>query len=213
MQKLGKLGLRQAFWTGLALAIMLGAFASLVWLTALAIREGATVLAAILAALATVGAAMVARYFERKKELEAARREYFGPIYENLAGALAGQTMTERKTAKVAGDFMRKALIYASPSTLKTFREWRQGLLGLPPNTDDWPKHVTLQNALRYEAFIKAMRKDLGVSNFTLQDGDLARSVINDFDELHAEVLVEIEALNEQATDPEESAAEDTRSS
>lgn len=201
--KLKKLDVRQAFYTALALALAVGAFASFIWLIALAIKEGATVLATVLAALATIGAAMVVRYYERKKALEAARREYLGPLYEDLAGLLAGQTMTERKTTKVAAGFMRRALIYASPNTLKSFRDWRTFLQGLPPNTDDWPKHLALQNALLYEAFVRAMRKDLGVSNLTLNDGDLARSALNDFDEHYAEVLVEIKDLQAQAAKAE----------
>jgi hypothetical protein len=183
--------LSQVFWSAVALMFVVGAFVAMVWLVALAIREGATVLAAILAAFATVAAATIARHLEGRRGLEATRREYLGPIYENLAGLLAGQTMTARKSEKVATDFVRKALIYASPRTLKAFREWRHNLIGLPPNTDDWPKHLALRNALLYEAFVRSMRKDLGVSNFTLQEGDLARSVLNDFDEHYAEVLIE----------------------
>jgi Zn-dependent protease with chaperone function len=67
------------------LAGLLGVFAGMVWLFALAIREGSTVVAAILAALATVSAALIVRYFERRKELEAARRQHLGSQYEQLA--------------------------------------------------------------------------------------------------------------------------------
>jgi hypothetical protein len=193
--------LRQTIWSAIGLALLLGAFASFVWLIALAIREGATVLATVLAALATVGAATIARHLERKQELEAVRRQYLGPLYENLAGLLAGQTMTDRKLSKVSEDFMRKALIYASPKTLKAFREWRGGLQGMPPNSEDWPKHLALRNALLYETFVRAMRKDLGVSNFSLQEGDLSRSVLNDFDQHYADVLVELESLKAEASE------------
>lgn len=186
--------LRQALLSVLAVALVLAAFAAVIWLFALAIREGATVLAAILAAFATVAAATIARHFERRKDLEAARREYLGPLYENLAGVLAGQGMSDRKTQKVIVDFMRKALIYASPRTLKAYREWRLNLEGLPPNSEDWPRHISLRNALLYESFVRAMRRDLGVSNWLLEEGDLARAVLNDFDEYYEAVIVEASA-------------------
>jgi hypothetical protein len=162
------------------LAGLLGVFAGMVWLFALAIREGSTVVAAILAALATVSAALIVRYFERRKELEAARRQHLGSQYEQLASALAGQEMTQRRTQKVISEFMRKSLIYASPAVLKAFREWRAGL---PEDEGEWPRDVLRENAVRYEVFVKAMRKDLGVSNWMLEEGDLARSVLSDFED------------------------------
>lgn len=161
------------------LGALVGAFAGVVWLFALALREGATVVAAILAALATVTAAVIVRYVERRKELEAARRERLGPVYEQLASVLTGHELPQRKIEKVITDFMRKSLVYASPAVLNAFREWRAGL----PDGGDWPPEVARANALRYEIFVKAMRKDLGVSNWLLQEGDLARAVLADFDE------------------------------
>jgi hypothetical protein len=38
-----------------------------------------------------------------------------------------------------------------------------------------------------YEGVLKAMRKDVGHSPFTLQDGDLSRLFINDIDETIAQ--------------------------
>jgi hypothetical protein len=162
------------------LGTLVAAFAAVVWLFALAIREGSTVVAATLAGFATVAAAVIVRYFERRKELEATRRQHMGPLYEQLASALAGHEFTQRKLEKVVTDFTRKSLVYASPAVLKAFREWRQAL---PDDYEAWPRHAQRANALRYEAFVKAMRKDLGVSNWMLQEGDLGRTVLSDFDE------------------------------
>lgn len=157
-------------------------FAALVWLVAFAIREGATVVAATVAALATIGAAVVARNYERRKALEATRREHLGPLFEDLASVLAGHDMTDRKREKVLVGFMRKALVYASPGTLHAFRQWRAGIEQLEHEES---RPVQLANALRYEAFVRAMRADLGVSNRGLSDGDLARAVLTDFDEYY----------------------------
>ncbi|MFL5847033.1 MAG: hypothetical protein ACJ762_20315 [Solirubrobacteraceae bacterium] len=174
--------IRQTLASGAALALVLGTFAALVWLVAFAIREGATVVAATVAALATIGAAAVARNYERRKALEATRREHLGPLFEDLASVLAGQDMTDRKRVKVLVGFMRKSLVYASPATLKAFRVWHRGLDELER---DESKPVQLANALRYEAFVMAMRADLGVSNRGLSEGDLARTALTDFDEYY----------------------------
>jgi hypothetical protein len=168
------------------LAVVGGTLAGIIWLFALAIREGSTIVAATLASLATVSAALIVRYFERRKELESTRRQHLGPLYEHLGSVLAGQDMAQRKREKVIFEFMRKSLIYASPGVLKAFREWREQL----PDGDG-ADDVTREDMLRYESFVKAMRKDLGVSNFTLQDGDLCRAVLTDFDQLYGQADVD----------------------
>lgn len=152
--------------------------AGVFWLFGKAIEKGATVLATSLAALATVAAAFIVRWFERRKELEAARRQHLGPLFEQLGAALAGHEMSPRKVEKVMTEYTRRALMYASPAVLKAWREWRDFVV-----EDDAPRHLHRENALRYEAFVKAMRKDLGVSNWMLEEGDLGRAAVNNWDE------------------------------
>jgi hypothetical protein len=159
-----------------AMAAMLAGFVATIWLIAYAIRHGATAVAATLAALATVGSALIFRYFERRTKIEAVRREMLGKIYEDLASVQAGHEIPQRRIVKLIPDFFKKGLLYASPDLLKAYREWRDAL---PEREDEF----TRADALRYENFIKAMRADLGVSNFGLQDGDLARTVLRDFDQ------------------------------
>jgi hypothetical protein len=167
----------------LVLAALLIVFVGLVWLIAFAIREGATVVAATLAGLATIGGAAAVRQIERQKAIEEVRRDRLGPIYEQLTGVQAGHNIPQRKIEKMIPEFFRKGLLYASPDLLKAYREWIKGL----PDDDsqEWPREVHRANALRYEAFVKAMRKDLGVSNRGLKEGDLGRTVINDYDEFY----------------------------
>jgi hypothetical protein len=162
----------------LVIAMIIGTVAGLVSLFALAIREGSTVGAGLIAALATVGAALILRYYERRKEMEAVRREAMAKTYEELAAVLTGHEIPKRKREKVVLDFLRKCLVYASPRTMSAFREWRANL----PDHDDWSPAETVSNDLRYEEFVKAMRRDLGISNWLLQEGDLSRTVQSDFD-------------------------------
>lgn len=171
----------------LALGVLAGALAALIWLFAFAIQHGATIMAAILAAFATVSASVIVRYFERRNAIEGVRRERLGASYEALASALAGHEMPQRKRDRVIVDFMRGALLYASPAVLGAFRAWRDQL---PPEDADWTPAETVANALSFENFVKAMRKDLGVSNWLLEEGDLSRAVLHDFDQYVAIALL-----------------------
>jgi hypothetical protein len=164
----------------LALALVVAAITGIGYLFALAINQGATVAAALLAASATVFGAAVVRYGERRRIMEAIRREHLGALYLELASVLTGHEIPARKRDKIILDFLRKSLVYASPKTLETFREWRYAL----PDVEPWPEGAIKANSLRYEKFIKAMRRDLGISNWMLQEGDLSRTVLSDFDEL-----------------------------
>jgi hypothetical protein len=168
----------QQLLTFAVLVVIVATLAGIGWLFALAIREGATLLGTVLLGFATVAAALIARHFDRRKEIEAARREHIGSIYEDLASQYAAQDMTDRRREKMIIGFVRKSLLYAGPGTLKAFHQWK---IAIPEQ--DAPRHEWRANAMRYEAFIKAMRKDLGVSNWMLDDGDLGRVAVYDFDE------------------------------
>ncbi len=110
--------------------------------------------------------------------MEAIRREQLGATYNQMAQVLHGQEMPEDQRMQLVDDFLQKSLMYASPKTLKAYREW---FTKLP--VEDSPVEAFRPSSLRYEQFVKAMRRDLGMSNWGLQDGDLARMRINDWDD------------------------------
>lgn len=163
------------FLLGLGLVVLSAVLIGLLFV--IAIRAGSTFGAAFIAAFATVGAAVLVRDFERRRIMETIRRDELGAIYNQMAQVLHGQEMPERKRLKLVDDFLRKSLMYASPATLKAYQAWLTQL----PSSELWAREDFRPNSLRYEAFVKAMRKDLGIRG--LQDGDLARLRINDFDE------------------------------
>jgi hypothetical protein len=175
---MGKL-IMQVIRMAIVLAIIIGLIAGVGYLFILAIDQGATVAAAMLAAGATVAGAALVRYFERRRVMEAIRREHLGDLYLSMAAVLTGQEIPQDQRDEVVGDFLRKSLVYSSARTLKVFREWRAAL----PSVEPWPQEELRPNTLRYEVFVKAMRRDLGISNFMLQEGDLARTVQLDFDD------------------------------
>lgn len=67
---------------------------------------------------------------------------------------------------------------------IKAFRHWRENL----PD-DDATFAEQRASMVRYEKLIVAMRKDLGISNWMLEDGDLLRTIWSDFDAPAPELL------------------------
>ncbi|MET0559701.1 MAG: hypothetical protein ABW065_13700 [Solirubrobacterales bacterium] len=174
-----------------ALSLVFGAIGAVIFLFILAIRHGSTLGAALLATTATIGGSALVGIFDRRRVMDGVRRHEIGSLYLEFASVLAGQEMTARKREKVILDFQKKCLLYSSAGTLKKFRAWHRGLPGRPDG--DWSDQETVENNLRYEAFIKAMRRDLGISNWNLQDGDLARTVLSDYDEIQARATAHLE--------------------
>lgn len=167
-----------------ALLLVVCGVGAVVFLFILAIRNGSTLGAALLATAATIGGAGLVGLLERRRVMEGIRREEIGSLYLDFASVLTGHEMTDRKREKAILEFQKKCLVYSSAKTLKAFREWFRNLPAAA--SEGWSDQETVDNNLRYEAFIKAMRKDLGISNWNLQDGDLARTVLSDFDEIEA---------------------------
>jgi LPS O-antigen subunit length determinant protein (WzzB/FepE family) len=172
----GRVGQIVLFLVGLAFVV--GVAAAVGVLFVLAIRAGSTVGAALIAALATVTAALVVRSFERRKVMEEIRREQLSDVYTEFAQVLHGRSASDEERGQLMLEFMRKSLIYASAGTIRAFSEWDSQIPEEGAAKEDWKA-----SSLRYEAFVKAMRKDLGISNWRLQEGELIRMGIYDFDQ------------------------------
>lgn len=171
----------RVFYSVLAFGLMVGGLLGIVWLIAKAIDKGATILAASLASLGTVGAAAIVRYYERRKEGESARREQLGKLYEAFGAAFAGQSRPDRTIEKMLMEFRRKSLLYSSPAVIKAFTTWWREIPDEDAPESEWVGSLQLQ-----EEMIKKMRTDLGTSNFGLDSGDLARAMHADYDAMLA---------------------------
>jgi hypothetical protein len=134
--------------------------------------------AALIAAMATVVAALVLRGFERQKVMEEIRREQLTDTYVELAQVLHGREVSEGLRQEVMVEFMRKSLVYASSKTIKAFSDWAEKI----PDDEEEDLQLWRASSLRYEAFVKAMRADLGISNRRLQEGDLIRIGVEDWE-------------------------------
>lgn len=69
-------------------------------------------------------------------------------------------------------------LVYAGPDVIKAFTLWSKTL----PADEEAPRLEWRASHIRFEALVRAMRKDLGTSNFGLAEEDLLRAVIDDWD-------------------------------
>jgi uncharacterized membrane protein len=162
----------------LGLVIVIAAVAVAGALFVLAIRAGSTFGAALIAAMATVGAAVVLRSFERRKVMEEIRRQQLTETYAAMAQVLHGRTVAQEEQNDVMLEFMQKSLLYASAKTIKAFSTWSTQM----PDEEETDLMAWRASSLRYEGFVRAMRDDLGIDNRSLQEGDLIRIGVDDFD-------------------------------
>jgi len=112
--------------------------------------------------------------------MEEIRRDQLTDTYVEMAQVLHGREAAQEKRNDVMLDFMQKSLVYASAKTIKAFTAWSAQV----PNEKETDPKVWRASSLRYEGFVKAMRSDLGIGNRSLQEGDLIRIAVDDFDDL-----------------------------
>ncbi|UER54529.1 hypothetical protein HJG43_08235 [Kineosporiaceae bacterium SCSIO 59966] len=151
---------------------------------AAALLTGATtVLVAVLSVLLT-------RFFERRNAREREQQQKRTPVYEEfIAGLLESlgftKTAEERKegmdqaeVARVLGNFTKQAVVWGSDDVIRAWVDYRYATMKMNP------KDLTQgrQGMRKLEELFLTIRKDLGLSNKSLRDGDLLRLFINDLD-------------------------------
>ena len=148
--------------------------------------------AAIIAALAGLLIAAATYLFERSKAREDAHREHKIRIYVKFVNFLSGFFFEEKlKALKQKTDFLtdepsrtlamlefkRDMIFWASPDVVNTFTRTLQAF--------STPGESDLHSQSRYiSACLKAMRKDIGLSNKGLSDDFFVEWIIQDRNEL-----------------------------
>lgn len=89
-----------------------------------------------------------------------ARRKELSEIYVELAQVLHGREAPQEGRKALMHAFMRKGLVYASAATVRSFHEWSTQAPDGDGADAEWRASV-----LRYEKFVKDMRRDLGIGN------------------------------------------------
>lgn len=183
------------FLLGLTLIVVLGAVvAYLAWASfrafaALETQVAVAILSALTAVLIAILSAFLSRLFERRAAAEEEQQTRRIPVYEEfVSGLLKGMGATTHKDHRkpvdelamvsLMGDFTEKALVWGSGDVLRAWLDFRAASMSLSEGTSN-DAVAPLQNL---EKLFLALRRDLGLSNKGLAEGDLLRLFINDLD-------------------------------
>jgi hypothetical protein len=157
----------------LVVALGLASIAALIY----GLVQDPAVAGPIAGAVGVIGAAVLQRRWEKRQELERLRRAQMAPIYEQLITTLK-EGLAEAEAAEFFKDLTTKLVLYGPPVII---REWNQFRMhGVSEDTSD-PTSL-----LNYEKLLLLMRRDLGHDDSSLEEGDLLRVYVNDFDEMVA---------------------------
>ena len=140
---------------------------------------------AIIAGAVTLSVALVSvvvgKVWEQRLKLQQDVREKKVPVYEKqietffsvLFAPKEGENkVSEEELKKAFQGFTEKLIIWGGPEVIQAWSAFR---------LHAWQNSKAEQGFLKLEAFLKAIRKDLGNSNGSLAAGDLVKLFINDF--------------------------------
>jgi hypothetical protein len=137
------------------------------------VTAGATVFAAFLSLV-------IGKIWEQRVKINEDIRQKKMPVYEDLMALLfsffaseAAAKPTDEETHSAFRKFTQKIVIWGGPEAIKTWTAFR---------LHGWKAGESREGFLKFEAFVKAIRKELGNKNAPLQDGDLLKLFINDLD-------------------------------
>lgn len=153
----------------------------------------------IFVATATV---MIARYFERKKELDALYRDKKTEIYDQFLKEFFGiffssgekEGEPEKDLVPFLREFTQKLILWSGPEVIEAFVAWKDHLAKGAPDAD---------SIFLTERFLFAIRKDLRHTNVGLRRGFFARLFLKE-----GTLFLEMAAKNPKLTLAELSAME-----
>jgi hypothetical protein len=142
--------------------------------------------AAIFAGAATIIAStivvVVSRYYESKREREAAHRDKKIELYDKFLSKLfeifLGGNEKKQKPEELVPflrEVQRQLILWAGPETIKAYAEWHKELTTTPsqPHAKQMIKMID---------FFLALRKDLGHSNSGIEQSHIARFMLKNSD-------------------------------
>ena len=177
--------MKKNFLIGLSVIIgFLAVIVLLVWGIAGWIKSvDAGVAAAIITAIAGILGLLYSQWHNKAKEISEGHRPKKIELYNTFFDIVDHYTRNERenkiedgipKTIQKQFEKLNRGLIvWASPGVIKAWLNFRRG-------AED-PNQNTL---ILVDALLKEIRKDLGNSNWNLQDGDIVRIYLKDVDDL-----------------------------
>lgn len=129
-----------------------------------------TAVSTVLVATLTI---VLGRYFERKKEVEAHYREKKTEIYDSFLKEFFGLFHSPDKEnvdlVPFLQEWQRQMILWGGQEVLIAFMKWRQNLAKGVPDAES--TYLT-------DAFFRAVRQDLGLSNKGLERGSFVRLML-----------------------------------
>lgn len=157
----------------------------------------ANILVAILAAASTIIGFYITRYLERKKIIEQQIREQKLPIYgefidfmfkifENTKANSKEHISTEEMN-KFFWNLNKKSILWLSDNTLKSYVTWKNSISNINESNENKELAGT-KLLLDFENLLLDFRKDIGHKNENIDQGDLLKMFVNDWDK-HIEMM------------------------
>jgi hypothetical protein len=164
----------------------------LVYVLVEGIKQAPEVVGSFVTALGAVVAVVAGRIWEKRQELEQARRERIAPTYSRLVEVFYGAMgenaeVGEPEMLAFFHEWAQRVLLWGPEPVIRAFNDWRASLSG----EDEEPGP---EAGFGFERVLYAIRDDLGNKRGGLGQGDLLRVFINDLDEYIA--LHEARALD-----------------
>jgi hypothetical protein len=149
------------------------------------IRKAPEIVGSFVTALGAVVAVVAGRIWEKRQELQQARRERIAPTYSRLVEVFYGAMgenakVGEEEMLDFFHEWAQRVLLWGPEPVIRSFNDWRAAL---PAEGGE----ATYEATLGFERVLYAIRDDLGNPRGGLGEGDLLRVFINDLDEYLAE--------------------------
>jgi hypothetical protein len=163
------------------LTLLLALTAAIGWLIYTTVTEAPAVVAAVVTGVLAILGLGFQRFFEQQHEDKRLRRERMAPIYEQLVAQLheiAGGSTDQSEVESFFGELAQRLQMWGAPPVIHAFNAWRETAQNAVEGEIPWDMFFA------YEDLLLVTRADLGVSNDTLERGDILRIFINDFDAL-----------------------------
>jgi hypothetical protein len=150
-------------------------------------KINANIFVGLIAGTVTIVGYFITRYLERKKIIEQQIREQKLPIYEEFIDMVFqvfqssknGQAMSEEDLKKFFWNFNKKAILWLSDTTLKSYIIWKNSIQ--TNSSTSQTKEDTYETLVAFEKLVLSFRKDIGHENSNLKTGDLLSMFINDW--------------------------------
>lgn len=163
------------------LTLLLALTAAIGWLIYTTVTEAPAVVAAVVTGVLAILGLGFQRFFEQQHEDKRLRRERMAPIYEQLVAQLrqiADGSTDQPEVESFFGELAQSLQLWGAPLVIHAFNAWRTTAQNAVEGEIPWDMFFA------YENLLLVTRADLGVSNDTLERGDILRIFINDFDAL-----------------------------